>query len=47
MRGNRGYSITTMAADLKAGFGLSTSIPIPAVPTSFYPGLAPISAKLG
>ncbi|PMD27831.1 glycoside hydrolase family 28 protein [Hyaloscypha hepaticicola] len=42
-----GYSITTMAADLKAGFGLSTSIPIPAVPTSFYPGLAPISAKLG
>jgi rhamnogalacturonan hydrolase len=47
IRGNSGYSITTMAADLKAGFGLSTSIPIPAVPTSFYPGLAPISAKLG
>lgn len=29
-----------MAADLTAGFGLTTSIPIPAIPTSFYPGLA-------
>jgi rhamnogalacturonan hydrolase len=46
MKGNSGYSITTMAADLKAGFGISASIPIPAVPTSYYPGLAPISAKL-
>lgn len=41
------YSATTMAADLTAGFALTTSIPIPAVPTSYFPGLAPISAKLG
>ncbi|KUJ23475.1 Rhamnogalacturonase A [Mollisia scopiformis] len=41
------YSATTMAADLTAGFGLTTSIPIPAIPTSFYPGLAPSSALLG
>ncbi|TVY36187.1 Rhamnogalacturonase A [Lachnellula occidentalis] len=41
------YAITTMAADLTAGFAITASIPIPAVPTSFYPGLSPISAKLG
>ncbi|KAH8800026.1 pectin lyase fold/virulence factor [Hyaloscypha sp. PMI_1271] len=41
------YTITKMAADLTAGFGLTTSIPIPAIPTSFYPGLAPSSALLG
>jgi rhamnogalacturonan hydrolase len=41
------YSATTMAADLTAGFALTTSIPIPTVPTSYFPGLAPLSAKLG
>ncbi|TVY17904.1 putative rhamnogalacturonase B [Lachnellula arida] len=41
------YAITTMAADLTAGFDISSSIPIPTVPSSFYPGLAPISALLG
>ncbi len=41
------YSATTMAADLTAGFALTTSIPIPAIPTSFYPGLKPSSSLLG
>ncbi|TVY84860.1 Rhamnogalacturonase A [Lachnellula suecica] len=41
------YSATTMAADLTAGFALTASIAIPTVPSSFYPGLAPLSAKLG
>ncbi|RDW66715.1 rhamnogalacturonase A [Coleophoma crateriformis] len=38
---------TAMAADLTAGFGLTTSIAIPAIPTSFFPGLAPSSSLLG
>jgi len=41
------YTPTTMPGELTAGYGLTTSIPIPAVPTTFFPGLAPISAKLG
>lgn len=39
-----GYSAPTMAADLKAAFGTVSSIPIPTIPTSFYPGATPISA---
>jgi rhamnogalacturonan hydrolase len=35
-----------MAADLTAGFAITASIPIPTVPTTFYPGLTPISARL-
>ncbi|KZT29600.1 glycoside hydrolase family 28 protein [Neolentinus lepideus HHB14362 ss-1] len=42
-----GYSAPTMAADLKTAFGFTTSIPIPAVPTSFYPGATPVSKLLG
>ncbi|KAF4624337.1 hypothetical protein G7Y89_g13834 [Cudoniella acicularis] len=41
------YTITTMTADLTAGFALTASIPIPTVPTTFFPGLAPSSARLG
>ncbi|KAJ5631812.1 uncharacterized protein N7484_011912 [Penicillium longicatenatum] len=39
-----GYSAATMAADLTAAFGTDSPIPIPAIPTSFYPGLSPSSA---
>lgn len=38
------YSYTTMPGELTAGLGLTTSIAIPPVPTSFYPGLKPTSA---
>ncbi|GKZ80866.1 hypothetical protein AnigIFM56816_005375 [Aspergillus niger] len=38
-----GYSATTMAADLTTDFGTTASIPIPTIPTSFYPGLTAIS----
>lgn len=33
-----GYSARTMPSDLASGFALTASIPIPAVPTTFYPG---------
>ncbi|PWY77078.1 RGase A [Aspergillus heteromorphus CBS 117.55] len=39
-----GYSAATMAADLSTAFGTVSSIPIPTIPTSFYPGLTPISS---
>ncbi|KAJ5109423.1 hypothetical protein N7456_006098 [Penicillium angulare] len=39
-----GYSAATMASDLTAAFGTGSPIPIPAIPTSFYPGLTPYSA---
>lgn len=39
-----GYTYTTMPGELSAGLGLTTSIAIPAVPTSFFPGLQPTSA---
>lgn len=42
-----GYSVPTMAADLTAGFGFTVSIPIPAMPTSFFPGSKPIKALAG
>lgn len=42
-----GYSAAYMPNDLTTGFALTASIPIPAVPTTFYPGAAPISALLG
>ena len=38
-----GYSAPTMAADLKNSFGTTASIPIPTIPTSFYPGATPVS----
>lgn len=42
----QGWSAPTMAADLKT-LELSSSIPIPPVPTSFYPGEAPYSRLAG
>lgn len=41
------YSASTMAADLTAGFALTASIPIPTIPTAFFPGITAISSKLG
>lgn len=38
------YTYTTMPGELSSGLGLTTSIAIPAIPTSFYPGLTPTSA---
>lgn len=42
-----GYSAATMAADLTAAFGFTVPIPVPTIPTSFFPGATPISALLG
>lgn len=41
-----GYSAATMASDLATNFGSMVSIPIPTIPTSFYPGATPYSALL-
>ncbi|KAK3937868.1 pectin lyase fold/virulence factor [Diplogelasinospora grovesii] len=41
------YAYTTMPGELTAGLGITTSIAIPAVPTSFFPGLKPSSSLLG
>ena len=42
-----GYSAPTMASDLATAFGTASSIPIPAIPTSYYPGAAQISKLSG
>lgn len=42
-----GYQAPTMAADLKSDFGTTASIPIPAIPTSFFPGVAPYKKLMG
>jgi len=42
-----GYSAPTMAADLKTAFGTAASIPIPTIPTSFFPGETPLSKLAG
>jgi rhamnogalacturonan hydrolase len=42
--GGAGYS--TMANELTTGWDVSSSIPIPTMPASFYPGRQPISAIL-
>jgi rhamnogalacturonan hydrolase len=39
-----GYSAATMASDLATAFGTDSEIPIPTIPTSFYPGATPFSA---
>jgi len=41
-----GYSATTMPGQLTTGFDLSTSIPIPTVPNSFFPGATPATARV-
>lgn len=38
-----GYTAASMKEDLATNFGTSLSIPIPTIPASFYPGVAPIS----
>lgn len=40
------YSYTTMDNELATGYDISSSIPIPTMPASFYPGRNPISAIL-
>jgi rhamnogalacturonan hydrolase len=42
-----GYSASTMAADLSDSFGTTASIPIPTIPTSFFPGQTPVSQLAG
>lgn len=42
-----GYSAATMASDLSTAFGTDAPIPIPTIPTSFYPGATPYSALAG
>jgi rhamnogalacturonan hydrolase len=42
-----GYSAATMASDLSTAFGTDMPIPIPAIPTSFYPGATPYSSLAG
>ncbi|KAF2024540.1 rhamnogalacturonase [Setomelanomma holmii] len=42
-----GYSAPTMAGDLKTAFGTVSSIPIPTMPASFYPGVTPVSKLAG
>lgn len=41
-----GYSANTMPNQLTTGFGLSTSIPIPTVPNTFFPGATPATARV-
>jgi rhamnogalacturonan hydrolase len=41
------YSAATMASDLSTAFGTDMPIPIPAIPTSFYPGATPYSSLAG
>ena len=42
-----GYAAATMKDDLKTAFGTATSIPIPTLPASYYPGVAPHSKIAG
>lgn len=42
-----GYSAPTMAADLTRDFGTASSIPIPALPTAYFPDMNAISAVNG
>ncbi|KAE8349891.1 RGase A [Aspergillus coremiiformis] len=42
-----GYNAGHMANDLKAAFGTAASIPIPTIPTSFFPGATPYTALAG
>jgi rhamnogalacturonan hydrolase len=42
-----GYEASSMANDLSTAFGTDASIPIPTIPTSFFPGATPYSALAG
>jgi rhamnogalacturonan hydrolase len=37
-----GYSAPTLPDDVKSGFGFTDQIPIPSMPSSFYPGTSPL-----
>lgn len=41
-----GYSAAKMPNDLASGLGITTSIAIPTVPSSFYPGATPATARV-
>ena len=42
-----GYEAPKLADDLKKDFRFTVSIPVPAMPTSFFPGQAPLKALAG
>ncbi|KAK2595694.1 hypothetical protein N8I77_013719 [Diaporthe amygdali] len=39
-----GYQASTMPNDLKTGFGFTVEIPVPTMPSSFFPGATPLVA---
>lgn len=39
-----GYQAATMPGDLKTGFGFTVEIPVPTMPSSFFPGATPLVA---
>ncbi|KAF2731885.1 rhamnogalacturonase A [Polyplosphaeria fusca] len=45
--GPAGYSVATMKGDVKSSFGTTVSIPVPPIPTEFFPGVAPYSRLAG
>ncbi|ESZ92320.1 glycoside hydrolase family 28 protein [Sclerotinia borealis F-4128] len=40
-----GYSAAKMPNDIAAGYALTASIPIPTIPTTFFPGLVPATKR--
>lgn len=40
-----GYSAAKMPNDLAAGYALTASIPIPTIPTTFFPGQVPATKR--
>ena len=42
-----GYVVASMKENLKTAFGTASSIPIPTMPASFYPGVPPVSRLAG
>jgi rhamnogalacturonan hydrolase len=42
-----GYAVPKLADDLEKEFGFTVSIPVPSMPTSFFPNQAPIKALAG
>lgn len=39
------YSAPKMPNDIATGFALTASIPIPTIPTTFFPGLVPATKR--
>ena len=40
----RKYQVARMPGEITQGLGITKSIDIPAIPTTFYPGLQPLTA---